>query len=237
MPEIILPPSNVHWLATQPEHIISAIVVQDELLGIDYLAHGPTTASVHDFTPIRRDMTRQMGRVLPDVLDEISTSFTEVFAGTDTEEWHEVPAIKTIIGTAHRAVSRVYVGLPICRNKRYLAAAYRWEFSFAVMGAILRQFIPREFKPLLGPIAALPLTAIKWLAVRHVLPTIRERVKKLKENNSEDEKPNDMLQWIIETNARKPDPAELEPWNIAGKVLLLDMFGKSTTLGLTDIRN
>ncbi|KAK4549050.1 hypothetical protein LTR36_007506 [Oleoguttula mirabilis] len=233
-PEIVLPPSNVHWIATQPEHIISDIVVQDELLGIDYFTHGPTSASVHDFTPIRRDMTRQMGKVLPDVLDEISASFTEGF-GTNTEDWQEVLAIEKVISTAHRAVNRVYVGLPSCRDQRYLTAAFRWEFSFAVTGAVFRQLIPHELKPLFGPIAAMPLACIKWLAIRRILPTIRERVRKLKadgiseKTSSDDEKPNDMLQWIIETNAQKSDPAELEPWNVAGKVLLLDLFATHTT--------
>ncbi|KAK5126384.1 hypothetical protein LTR85_010620 [Meristemomyces frigidus] len=233
-PEIILPPSNVHWIASQPEHIISDIVVQDELLGIEYLSHGPNSASVHDFAPIRRDMTRQMVKVLPDVLDEISVSFTEAF-GTNTEDWKDVLGIKGVVGTAHRAVNRVYVGQPTCRDQRYLKAAFRWEISFALTGAVFRQLIPHEFKPLLGPIASVPLAVVKWLAIRHTLPTIRERVKKLKaggmreKSSGEDGKPNDMLQWIIETNAQKPDPAELEPWNIAGKILLLDLFATHTT--------
>lgn len=43
------------------------------------------------------------------------------------------------------------------------------------------------------------------------------------------EKPNDMMQWIIDAATQKEDPRELEPANIAGKMVLFNVFATSTT--------
>lgn len=172
-----------------------------------------------------------MGNVLRDVLNEISASLTEGF-GVDTEGWQKVKAVTTMFETAQRAVNRVFVGLPLCRDPGYLKATHRWEIFFALSANVLRDLVPNLLKPLIGPMMALPLAAVKWLAVRRILPTIRKRVDKLKAARGservvqEADRPNDMLQWIIEAAAQKHNPAELDPWNIAGKAIVLEFFGK-----------
>ncbi|RMY86474.1 hypothetical protein D0862_10917 [Hortaea werneckii] len=238
-PEIILPPSYHAWIASQPEHILSDNVVQDELLGLPYFAHGPSTAAIHDFSVIRRDLTRQMGKLVPEMLDEVDAGFTEYF-GTDND-WREVRAIEAILKVSQRAIERVFVGLPLCRDASYLAAVRRWMMGFAICGALYRSFLPGMLQPALGHLLAMPLAVVKWLALRKSLPLIRRRMvdfdHRLRGQGTEKDShvPNDMLQWLIESNANKPPTERLTAWDIGGRLCLFELFAvhtTSTTLGM-----
>ncbi|KAI6908595.1 hypothetical protein KC318_g3194 [Hortaea werneckii] len=237
-PEIILPPSHHAWIAGQPEHVLSDDVVQDELLGLPYFTHGPSTAAIHDFTVIRRDLTRQMGKLVPEMLDEVDAGFTEYF-GT-SNEWREVRAIEAILKVSQRAIERVFVGLPLCRDESYLAAVRRWMMGFAICGALYRSFLPGILKPVLAHLLAIPLVVVKWLALRKTLPLIRRRMldfdHQLREKGAEKNGrvPNDMLQWLIMQNAHKPPTERLTAWDIGGRLCLFELFAvhtTSTTLG------
>ena len=234
-PEIILPPSNVTWIISQPENILSDDKVQDELLGLQYFAHGPTGAAVHDFTVIRRNLTQQMHKILPDMVDEMRAAFDDYLPSTtdnDEEGWAEVEGIRVIVKTTQRTIERMFVGLPLCRDMAYLKAIRRWSVVFALSGSLFRFFWPTE---LLAPMLNVLVAAMKWMAVRKSLPLIRQRIRALKareavEKNEETgvEMPSDMLQWIIELNAQKPDPMKLSAWDIAGKLVLFELFGNPT---------
>ncbi|KAI7716663.1 hypothetical protein KC353_g5224 [Hortaea werneckii] len=237
-PEIILPPSHHAWIASQPEHILSDDVVQDELLGLPYFAHGPSTAAIHDFSVIRRDLTRQMGKLVPEMLDEVDAGFTDYF-GTDND-WREVRAIEAILKVSQRAIERVFVGLPLCRDVSYLAAVRRWMMGFAICGALYRSFLPSMLQPALGHLLAIPLSVVKWLALRKSLPLIRRRMvdfdHQLRGQGTEKDVrvPNDMLQWLIVQNAHKTPIERLTAWDIGGRLCLFELFAvhtTSTTLG------
>ncbi|RMZ17266.1 hypothetical protein D0860_00569 [Hortaea werneckii] len=236
--QIILPPSHHAWIASQPEHILSDDVVQDELLGLPYFAHGPSTAAIHDFTVIRRDLTRQMGKLVPEMLDEVDAGFGEYF-GTD-HEWREVRAIEAILKVSQRVIERVFVGLPLCRNPSYLIAVRRWMMGFAICGAIYRSFLPDVLKPVLAPLLALPLAVVKWLALRKSLPLIQRRMLDFNRQQrrtaveKDSRVPNDILQWLLESNTHKPPTERSTAWDIGGRLCLFELFAvhtTSTTLG------
>ncbi|GAB1726480.1 hypothetical protein NU195Hw_g6685t1 [Hortaea werneckii] len=238
-PEIILPPSHHAWIASQPEHILSDDVVQDELLGLPYFAHGPSTAAVHDFTVIRRDLTQQMGKLVPEMRDEVDAGFAEYF-GTDEEGWREVRAIEAIRKVSQRAIERVFVGLPLCRDASYLAAVRRWMMGFAICGVLYRSFLPGVLQPVLAALLAIPLALIKWLALWKSLPLIRRRMlefdhqQRRKRIEEDARAPNDMLQWLVEQNTPKPPSEKLTAWDIGGRLCLFELFAvhtTSTTLG------
>ncbi|KAI6884958.1 hypothetical protein KC360_g7832 [Hortaea werneckii] len=238
-PEVILPPSHHGWIAGQPEYILSDDVVQDELLGLPYFAHGPSAAAVHDFTVIRRDLTRQMGKLVPEILDEVDVGLAEYF-GTDEADWREVRAIEAISKISQRAMERVFVGLPLCRDPSYLAAVRRWMMGFAICGVLYRAFLPGMLQPVLAHMLTIPLALIKWLALRKSLPLIRQRMddfshqQKGKGTENDVRLPNDMLQWLIEQNTHNPPSEKLTAWDIGGRLCLFELFAvhtTSTTLG------
>jgi len=105
-----------------------------------------------------------------------------------------------------------------------------------------RMLVPSVLRPLVSTSIAWPLGFVKWLGVRHSLPVIRARLDKRRAVKAGEtaapgeEKSNDMLSWIIDVNAQKADPeAELDPWNIAGKIILFDLFATHTTSTTTNL--
>jgi hypothetical protein len=210
--------------------------VQDEFLGLDYFTLGPTSASVHDFSVIQRDLTRQINRLLPIMLEEIEETFSEAF-GAEKEQWKDVLIIKIILRTVRKMMVRIFVGEKLAKDEGYVKTVERWIMGFALAGFVQRHLMPGPLRAVLAPLVAVPLGVVKWVAVRKVLPLIRERLRRLEkakatkqaggEKEEDEEKPNDLIQWIIDLAAQKRDPRELDPWNIASKTVLFDLFGKS----------
>jgi hypothetical protein len=42
-----------------------------------------------------------------------------------------------------------------------------------------------------------------------------------------DDRSNDLMQWLIEQASRSNDPAEMSPRNLSNKLVLFNLFGKS----------
>ncbi|KAK5717443.1 hypothetical protein LTR17_016130 [Elasticomyces elasticus] len=178
-PEIVLPPSNVSWIASQPENVLSAVTVFNDIMGFEYTAPGPDMAYAHDFAVVQRDLTRNQLRSLPDVLAEIEASCSELLAGVSGgEEWKE---------------------------------------------------------PVFGPVITVLMLPVKYLAVRPMLPIIKQRLGGLRKAGliekvgSDDDGPRDLLQWIVEDAARKRPVDGLTAWDLAGKAILVEFLAFLTT--------
>lgn len=63
---------------------------------------------------VRRDLTRSLGALIPDIEDELSVVVDESL-GTDTENWKEVEGFKAAAHIVARTSNRVFVGLPLCK--------------------------------------------------------------------------------------------------------------------------
>ena len=234
-PEVVLPPSHVAWLASQPESVLSDDVVQDELLGLRYFSGGPNAAAVHDFSIIRRELTRHLARVLPAVLDEVKTAVQEGF-GDDTEQWKEVEAFKIMPQVVEKAVERAFVGMPLCRDASHLAGMRRWQVAFSLCGAIYRYLSPDCLKPVLAPVSAALMALVNWWGFRRALPMIRQRIADLEArerfgntDRRDDHTPEDLLQWLVESNAHKPESQRLSAWHIANRLAFFELVSVHTT--------
>lgn len=62
---------------------------------------------------VRRDLTRHVGTVINELLEEIELTFDELW-GLDTEEWKEVPVVEDVKKLISRVSSRIFIGLPLC---------------------------------------------------------------------------------------------------------------------------
>lgn len=232
-----MPPKDTAWFISHPENEVSDNTVQEELLGLDYFGHGPDAAAVHDFTVIRRDLTRKMGQVLPEMLDEVEVSFDNAFklpehGGSDTGDWQHIVIMKVIQKSVLQTMNRVFLGLPLCRDRAWHKAFFYWMMTFALMGIFFRYTVPGFAKPVIGPIFAVPVEIMRYFAVRKFMPELRRRLADLRTTQNDPrhevkvERKNDFMQWIIENAAEKQDPAMLKPWDLAGKVILLNFFGE-----------
>jgi hypothetical protein len=117
-PVVILPGSQVKWLADPGENQLNALEMQMEPFSGDYtlldasVVRNPIQASL-----IRRQLTRSLGTLVPDIQDELRYAFDKVW-GCDSENWVNVEAMSTMEHILSRAANRVIVGLPLCEQMR-----------------------------------------------------------------------------------------------------------------------
>ncbi|KAK5734362.1 hypothetical protein LTR17_009026 [Elasticomyces elasticus] len=229
-PEIVLPPSNASWIASQPENVLSAVTVFNDIMGFEYTAPGPDMAYAHDFAVVQRDLTRNLLRSLPDVLAEIEASSSEMLSDVGGEEWKEVRMMGVLGKVSHSAASAMFVGQPLCRDKGHLRWVRVWVMCFALVSIPYRLLFPKMLQPVFGPLLTAVMLPVKYLAVKPLLPVIGQRLERLRSGSqlekvhSDEEEPRDLLQWIVEDAARKRDIARLTPWDLAGKAILVEFL-------------
>jgi hypothetical protein len=112
----MVPASYVKWMAEQPQDVLSACKYNREVVQTDYTLLDPTLARnpLHD-PVIRRDLTRNLGSLVPDVEEELQFA-VDKFWGSDTENWTEVGVFDTMMQIVARTSNRIFVGQPLCTS-------------------------------------------------------------------------------------------------------------------------
>lgn len=193
---------------------------------------GPDVKSVLDFTVLRRDLTRQVLKLNEEIRNEIFVALDEYLdLDLEAEDWKGVGVKGIMDDIVFSTTNRIFVGLPLCRSKSYKRAVTHWTTFFGICVMFSRFLVPGFARAWIMRVIAIPANLLQWRAASYLTPAIRERLLHLEDKNSMrlQTRPNDMMQWIIDHNAQKPDPAELMPSNIAGKMILLNLFAFGTT--------
>jgi len=217
--------------------MIAAAKAQDEVLALEWLASGPSNAFIHDFTVIRRDLTRQINACIPDVLDEIRYTFDTHFSmGEDASDgWKNVMINDAVRKAVCGVANRVILGLPVCRSQEYFDAVQKWWICFGLTGLVFRSFVPRPLQRVIMPILSLPTWYWRRRIVRMFEPEVARRLRVIQDaiakgeplpTSKDDDRSNDLMQWLIEQSAHSKDPAEMSPRNLSDKLVLFNLFGK-----------
>ncbi|KAJ6546719.1 cytochrome P450 [Mycena vulgaris] len=111
---IVCGPKLVNEVGGAPEHILSFYGGVEELTMGRAIAENP----YHQNT-IRTSLTRNLHRCFPDVRDEIVCAFDEVLQ-LQGSEWKALPVLPVTMAIVARVRNRLFVGLPLCRDKAYL---------------------------------------------------------------------------------------------------------------------
>ncbi|KAG6856473.1 hypothetical protein H0H87_004052 [Tephrocybe sp. NHM501043] len=114
-------------------------------------------------------MTRSLVSRFGDIYDEISSACEDAIQDqgkSDSEGWVSVPAFDAVINIVARTSTRLFVGLPLCRNADYLRLAKTWAVE-VFLGAFFINFMPWNLKPFF---AATELkTALAYIALHYDL--------------------------------------------------------------------
>lgn len=92
-----------------------------------------------------------------------------------------------------RSNARVFVRLPLCRDKTYLTLAYRHSMAIAICASIIRVLVPNVLKPIFGPIFALPCRWYAWRCNRYLIPIIKSRCVKIQLSKTDEAAPIDLI--------------------------------------------
>lgn len=148
-----------------------------------------------------KDITKELNNKTDDVLEEIHAALDESW-GSDTSTWTEIDLLEVCLSLMSRIVARVYVGLPLARNKTYLESTAHFA-KFILVEALLAQLTPKPLRPLLSPL----LMQYDWTQFKRqdavVIPVIRQRAQRALE--TKEDQPNDILSRLMSEAYRRGD--------------------------------
>ncbi|KAJ7451385.1 cytochrome P450 [Mycena latifolia] len=195
-------PQRVMEIASAPEHILSFDEGVSDGIQSDYTI-GPEGKNPHVSTAaIRGSLTRNLGRCFPEVRDEIVNAFDDVLALEDNE-WKEIKVSPSLMQVVARTSNRLFVGLPLCRDKEYLELNINYTIEIFTRGQIIG-LLPDLLKPILAPLISTRKSSRRH-ALKFLGPMIDERLENERVHGRNwPDKPNDLITWLLE-NAEGKD--------------------------------
>lgn len=142
-----------------------------------------------------------------------------------TDDWAEIDIHHALLRIVGMVSGRVFIGPELCRTEKYLDAAINYT-----MDCMAAQRAVQSLRPWQRPFLAPRLPQIKKLDQRiaeadsFMRPVVEARRKLALD--PEQEKPDDMLQWLIDNQTKFTDPASQ---NIAKTQLGLGFAAIHTT--------
>ncbi|KAJ7254606.1 cytochrome P450 [Mycena rebaudengoi] len=211
-------PNLIRW-----EYIVNGAKLGTEALQSDYTMGPEVSTNPYHSETVRTNLTRNLGRCFPDVRDEIVNAFDDIFA-LDGEEWKELHVLPSLMQVVARTSNRLFVGLPLCRNQKYLDLAIDYTIAIFARGTII-SLLPNILKPILGPIISTRKSTCRR-ALRYLGPMLNERLAKEAELGGDWEgKPNDFVSWLLE----KAEGSERTPPALAVRIMATNMAAIHTS--------
>jgi len=144
---------------------------------------------------IRTTLTRNLGFLFEDIVDEMKASFEDNLALTGNE-WKTVPTYSTLMKVVCRTSNRVIVGLPYCRDPEYCNINVRFTIDCIETAKI--NWYPDFLHPIVGPLYS-KVSGYKKRTLSILGPEIKRRSEMLdKYGTGWADKPNDFLTWVME---------------------------------------
>ncbi|KAJ7720374.1 cytochrome P450 [Mycena maculata] len=189
-------PQRVAEIAAAPEHILSFQEGVADVLQVDWTMGSEIHTNPYHVQAIRSQLTRNLGRCFPQVRDEIVNAFDDVL-GLKDKEWKLLHVLPSIMQIVARTSNRLFVGLPLCREKEYLDLNIDYTVLVFTRGLMIR-LIPEFLKPILAPLIMNRKSSIRH-ALKFLGPSINERLQKEEEYGPErPDRPNDLISWLLD---------------------------------------
>ena len=180
---------------------------------------------------VRNDLTRQLGKMTPVLMEELSRSFSQLW-GTETEEWRNINVWKTLSEAIVTASHRMIAGGELCRNEEYITACTR--FAIAVPAAsVLIRLCPGLLRPVMAPLFTLPLRWYVRKIRRWIDPIVVERVARRNTNAGSvspkmPENAEYFIHWLVDKAVSENMPDQLDLETVAHRVLIVHFFSVNT---------
>ncbi|KAF7340466.1 hypothetical protein MVEN_01966900 [Mycena venus] len=193
---VVCGPKLIKDLASAPEHVVSFRKgIEESIQGKHTIGHDLSDNPYHVHA-IRTSLTRNLHACFPDVRDEIVCAFNDILQ-LQGSEWKSLPVLPTIMAIVARVSNRLFVGLPLCRDRAYLQNNV--EYTIDVIRSANRILLfPPFLRPIVGPFIS-SKNKSNARALKILGPLIEERLSKERELGPDwPGKPNDLISWFLE---------------------------------------
>ncbi|KAL3601197.1 hypothetical protein FPOAC2_05453 [Fusarium poae] len=221
---LTLPPSQIKEVYNKRESELEAHAPASESLSFKYTIRDPAVyPSDYTVDLVRKWIAKRFDELTPELQEELCLTVDEQF-GLETE-WRDIKLEIAIQKVFARGLNRVLVGIPLCRDPTYLETVRRFAMNMPFQG-LFTTLIPKFLKPILGPLMCWQVTRDTKEGTAACLPLIKARLndyhKRGQNELSKDKRPVDILQWIIEASVATGDPAQLDPFRIGHRIVILN---------------
>ncbi|KAJ7124104.1 cytochrome P450 [Mycena crocata] len=190
-------PKLAQEIASAPEDVLSFHAAVEERIQVKSTMGAALAENRYSLGTIRTSLTRNLGRCFPEVQDEIVCAFDDVL-NLDKSEWKSLPMLPTAMAVVARVSNRLFVGLPLCRDKAYLKNNIEYTID-VVRSASRLVLFPPFLRPFIGPFVS-NKTNSNAKARKFLVSLIEERLTKEAELGPDwPGKPNDLISWLLET--------------------------------------
>ncbi|THU83561.1 cytochrome P450 [Dendrothele bispora CBS 962.96] len=167
-----------------------------ESLQTDYTFSPEYLLDPYHFQFVQTSLVRDLGVRIAEIKDEIATVFAELIPPTN--DWTRLGGCLTGQQLAFSSTTRLLVGLRLCRDPEYKALNDHWPDTLATAAIIISQ-VPKVMKPLATRLLFFYRDTLAE-AMKHVGPTLKERLEKQKQFGEEelDTSQDDLLNWLLE---------------------------------------
>ncbi|PAV15330.1 cytochrome P450 [Pyrrhoderma noxium] len=193
---VVNSPKLVNEIRLAPDHILSISEGTDEQFATKF-TFGMQVAGDYRIVPIiRTQLTQNIGNFFTEYFEEITNGCDE-FIGNKYGEWVSVNGMNMVARVVFRAINRIFVGLPFCRNDDFMQVNVEHAIKLVKARHTIERF-PIFMRDIVAYLVSdLPPTARK--AYKILGPMIEERLKYVEETGGDwPDKPNDFLQWLID---------------------------------------
>jgi len=189
---------------------------------------------------IRIDLTRNLGKLLGDLQNEVKFCFDKEVG--PCPDWTEITVYPTVVQIVAGLSARAFVGLPLCRDKEWTDATMAFTKD-AIILMHMNSMIPFDLRPYLSPL--LPpfrkLAGYRTFAGNKLLPqvefilnTYKEKLRGFKTMNEDEamaeaEKNNfNLVHWMI---GHFKDPEKADAFEL-GQQQMTAAFAAIHTTGM-----
>ncbi|KAK2595090.1 hypothetical protein QQS21_007175 [Conoideocrella luteorostrata] len=215
---VVLPPSMLNLL-NRPREELSSFEALLENIQFQYLMSDKDVwANTIHFDVVRRNLTQKgmsaMGGV---IAEEWDGAFRACWG--DSREGKVVNAWDSMVSIIERAALRILVGLPGCRDEKYIELAKLYA-NAVLVDACFINCMPPVLRPVGGRLLGLRAKYYQHKLLKIVIPMVKERMRECEENGGQCDGPSDAIQWLLPI-ARENGPEQMAPNKIAMRVLAL----------------
>ncbi|KAL1733057.1 cytochrome P450 [Schizophyllum commune] len=145
---------------------------------------------------VQSDVTRNIGHCFADIYDEVQAVFNDVITFEEGEEWCTVPGFMTTMAMVSRVSNRYFVGLPLCRDKDFIASNMQFAIDVFQAAMKIRKY-PAWLRPLIGNYLAPYKNQRKYIS-GHIGAVVAQRIAEDdKYGKDREDRPVDLISWIL----------------------------------------
>ncbi|KIM22625.1 hypothetical protein M408DRAFT_282040 [Serendipita vermifera MAFF 305830] len=207
----------VEEIAKAPDDALSFMDAVEESLQMKYTFGPNFTFEHYHVHVIRNQLTRHLSGLFPDVFDETKQAVSDL-VGEPENEWKTLDVTSFSQNVVTRASNRIFVGLPLCRNEKWLALMISSAVSIVKVAIFVNMF-PAILRPLVGWVST---TVKKRLNEANDIAGPIVEKKLAGGTNAESD---DFMSWLISNAPEK----ERNPHDILSRILMTNFVAIHTS--------